>query len=75
MTEVEQAQKRLEIIRLRNLAEWQAGEYAQGFERQAMHPIYPGQEMVCFGKADQARRLATENYARADLIEAELKEA
>lgn len=75
MTKVEIAQKRLEIARLRNLAGWQRGKYAENHRRQAETPIYPGQEIVCIDKAAQAVRMAAQNEARADLIEAELAEA
>lgn len=75
LAEVEVARKRLEIVRLRNLAGWQRGEYAASHRQQAAHPIYPGQEMICEGKAAQAERFAAENEARANLMEAELVEA
>ena len=75
LSAVEIAEKRLEIVKLRNLATWQRGEYARGHYRQAEHPLYPGQEMVCIGKAEQAERLASENEAKADLMEAKLANA
>ena len=71
---LEEAKKSLEIVRLRSLASWQRGEYACGFYRQAEHPIYPGQEIVCLSKAAQAERLAADNDAQADVLEAELRE-
>jgi len=46
MTNVERAKRELEIVRLRNLAAWQRDDYAASHERQATHPLYPGQEMV-----------------------------
>lgn len=73
ITPVEAAQRKLEIVRLRNLAGWQRGEYAGSHRRQAEHPIYAGQAAVCEGKAAQAERFAAENEARAALIEAELE--
>jgi len=75
MNQVEIAKKKLEIVRLRNLAEWQVNDYAASHLNQAAHPIYPGQDAVCIGKAQQAERLARENLARADLLEAELEAA
>ena len=72
MNKIEIAKKRLEIVRLRNLADWQINSFAQGHYNQASHPIYPGQEAVCIGKAQQAERFARENLAMADLMEAEL---
>ena len=72
MNKIEIAKKRLEIVRLRNLAEWQINDFAQGHYRQAGKPIYPGQEDVCISKAQQAERFARENLAKADLLEAEL---
>ena len=75
LSAVEIAEKRLQIVQLRNLAGWQRGEYAQSHIRQARHPIYPGQEDVCLAKAAQAERLARENDAKADLMEAKLANA
>lgn len=72
ITDVEIARRQLEIVRMRNLAAWQRGDYAQSHIRQANHPIYPGQSEICMGKAAQAERLADENEARANLMEAEL---
>jgi len=72
MNKVEIAKKKLEIVKLRNLAEWQMGDYAQSHYRQAEKPLYPGQEFVCFEKAAQAERMAKENLAKADLLETEL---
>ena len=75
LSDVEIAEKRLEVVKLRNLATWQRGEYAQSHIRQARHPIYPGQTDVCMAKAAQAERLASENEAKADLMEATLESA
>ena len=66
------AQARAEIVRLRNLAAWQRGEYAGSHRRQALHPIYAGQDAVCEGKAAQAERLAAANDAAANIIEARI---
>lgn len=74
MDNVKRAEKQLEIVRLRNLTSWQRGEYAQSHRRQAEHPIYWGQAAICEEKAAQAERLATENEARANLLEAQLEE-
>ena len=75
LSAVEIAEKRLEIVQLRNLAGWQRGEYAQSHIRQARHPIYLGQADVCLAKAAQAERLARENDAKANLMEATLESA
>jgi len=66
------AQARAEIVRLRNLAAWQRGDYAQSHYRQAERPIYPGQDMICIGKAQQAERLADANDAQADIVQARI---
>ena len=72
MNQVEVARRKLEIVKLRNLAAWQRGVYAANHYYQAEHPIYPGQEMICISKAVQAEGFASLNEARADLMEAEL---
>lgn len=64
---------RQEIVRLRNLASWQRGEYARSYRRQVEHPIYPGQEMICIGKAEQAERFADANDAQADVLQARIE--
>jgi len=69
---VREAMARAEIVRLRNLASWQRGEYAAAHRQQAEHPIYPGQELVCEQKAAQAERLAAANDAAADVLEARI---
>jgi len=74
MIGAERARRELEIVRLRNLAAWQRDDYAASHEGQAAHPIYPGQAAVCLRKAAQAYRLAAENEAKANLLEAELAE-
>ena len=61
-----------EVIRLRNLAAWQGGEYAASHLMQAQHPIYPGQEFVCTRKAAAAERMAAANDAAADVLEARI---
>lgn len=45
---------------------------AAAHRRQAEHPIYPGQDMVCLGKADQIDAFAARSEAQADLIESEI---
>ena len=72
LTNVEVAQRNLEIIKLRNLAAWQRDDYAASHIRQADHPIYPGQAAICLSKAAQAERMADENEAKANLLEAQL---
>ena len=66
------AQARAEIVRLRNLAGWQRGSYARSHYRQAEHPAYAGQDMVCISKAQQAERFAAGNDAQADIIQARI---
>ncbi len=44
---------------------------AAAARRQAEHPAYPGQEMICIGKAEQIEAFAARTMAEADLIEAE----
>uniref|UniRef100_A0A6H1ZG25 Uncharacterized protein n=1 Tax=viral metagenome TaxID=1070528 RepID=A0A6H1ZG25_9ZZZZ len=65
------AQKRLEAANLRVLAASQRSN-AAAHRRQAEHPIYPGQDMVCLGKADQIDAFAARSEAQADLIESEI---
>lgn len=66
------AEAHAKIVKLRNLAGWQRGEYAQSYYRQSETPIYPGQEMVCIGKAQQVERIADANDAQADIIQAQI---
>ena len=64
---------RQEIVRLRNLAAWQRDDYAQSHYHQAKTPIYPGQEMICIGKAQQAERLSAANDAAANVLETRIE--
>lgn len=64
-----QAETQLAAAKLRTLAASQR-TMASGYERQATHPAYSGQDIICLGKADQVRALAVENEAKADLIAA-----
>lgn len=70
MTKIEQAHARLNAANLRVLAASQRAN-AEAHRRQATHPIYPGQETVCLGKADMIDGFAARSEAQADLIEAE----
>ena len=63
---------RQEVVRLRNLAAWQRGEYAGAYRRQASHPIYAGQDIVCENRAAEAGRLANANDAQADVLAAKI---
>ena len=64
------AKKRVRAAELRVLAVRQR-EMAEGYLRQAGHPIYVGQDLVCTGKAAEVEALASRNEAEANLIEAE----
>jgi len=65
------AQKRREAANLRVVAASQRAN-ATAHRRQAEHPAYPGQDMICLGKADQIDAFAARSEAQADLIESEL---
>ena len=41
---------------------------ATGYRRQAMHPIYPGQDLICLDKADAVDALAALSEAKANLL-------
>ena len=73
MTEIERAQRRLEAANLRVLAAGQR-ENARAHERQAGHPIYPGQDVICMDKAARILAMAERNEALATLKEVEAKE-
>ena len=42
-----------------------------GYNRQALTPLYAGQEAVCAGKAAEGAAYAAQTRAQADLVEAE----
>ena len=65
----EQAQKKLEAASLRVLAASQR-QSAAAHRRQAGRPIYPGQDIICLGKADQIDAFAARSEAQADLLDA-----
>jgi len=62
------AEKKLQAANLRFLAANQRA-MAAGYRRQALHPAYPGQEMICLDKADAVDALAALTEAKADLFE------
>ena len=62
------AEKKLKAANLRFLAANQRA-MAAGYRRQAMHPIYPGQDLICLDKADAVDALAALTEAKADLFE------
>jgi len=66
----EMAEKRLAAAKLRLQAASML-ENAAAHERQANHPVYEGQEMICMEKANVIRNRAAVIFAEADLIEAE----
>ena len=59
---------RVKAAKLRVLAAEQRA-MAAGYRRQAAHPAYPGQEIICPDKADQIAALAARSEAEADLLE------
>ena len=69
MDKVQQARERLKAAQLRTRAA-HMDDGAEAYERQATHPIYPGQESICLGKAGAVRAMAAERRAEAELIEA-----
>ena len=67
---VEIAKKKVEAANLRVLAASQR-MLAAAHRQQATRPIYPGQETICLGKANQVAAFAARSEARAELAEAE----
>ena len=63
------AEERVKAAKLKILATGQRAR-AAGYRRQAMHPAYPGQEIICLNKADEMDALAVRTNAEADLIDA-----
>jgi len=63
------AEKKLKAAKLRILAAGQRAR-AAGYRRQAAHPAYPGQEIICLNKADEMDAVAARSEAEADLIDA-----
>ena len=63
------AEKKLKAANFRILAANQRA-MAAVYRRQAAHPIYSGQEMICLDKADAADALAVWTEAEADLLDA-----
>lgn len=57
------AERKLEAARLRVLA-CQQRQNAAAHERQAGQPIYPGQTMICLGKAAMLYALAARRKRR-----------
>ena len=70
----DKAKAKLQAAELRVKASWQRA-LAQAHIRQAGKPIYPGQDIICSGKADVILALAAQNEAEADLLLAEIKPA
>ena len=66
-TRMEKAEKKLQATQLRLLAANQR-TMAAGYRRQALHPVYPGQEMICLSKADEMDAFAARSEAEADLL-------
>ena len=63
------AEKKLKAAKLRILAAGQRAR-AAGYRRQAAHPAYPGQEIICLEKADEIAAVAARSEAEANLIDA-----
>ena len=63
------AEQKLKAAKLRILAAGQRAR-AAGYRRQAAHPAYPGQEMICLNKADEMDAFAARSEAEADLLDA-----
>ena len=62
------AEKKLQVANIRLLAARQR-TMAAGYRRQAAHPIYPGQDLICLAKADEIAALAALTEAEADLLD------
>ena len=62
------AEVKVKAAKLRVLAAGQKA-MAAGYRRQAAHPVYPGQEIICLDKADEIAALAARSEAEADLLE------
>ena len=63
------AEKKLKAAKLRILAAGQRAR-AAGYRRQAVHPVYPGQDTICLDKADQIAALAAREEAEAAILDA-----
>ena len=63
------AEKRVKAARLRVLAANQR-TMAAGYRRQAEHPVYPGQDLICLAQADEMDAFAARSEAEADLLDA-----
>ena len=63
------AEVKVKAAKLRVLAANQR-TMAAGYRRQAMHPIYPGQDLICMGEADAVDALAAWTETEADLLDA-----
>jgi hypothetical protein len=67
---IEQAKARVAAAEKRVFAAHQR-EGAAAYYRQASHPIYAGQEIICSNKGAIVEALAAKTEAEADLIEAQ----
>lgn len=67
---IAKAKAALEVANLRIKAVSQR-DYAAAYMRQASHPAYDGQEIVCINKAEMCNALAAKTDAQADLLDAE----
>ena len=61
------AEKKLQAANFRILAANQRA-MAAVYRRQAAHPIYPGQDLICLSKADEIAALAALSEAKANLL-------
>ena len=67
--EIKRGEVKVKAAKLRVLAANQR-TMAAGYRRQAAHPIYPGQDLICLSKADEIAALAARSEAEADLLDA-----
>ena len=66
---VKKAEAKIKAAQKRILACSQR-DMAASYNRQASHPAYPGQEIICASKASMVETLASKTEAEAELIEA-----
>ena len=63
------AEVKVKAAKLRVLAANQRA-MAAGYRRQAEHPVYPGQDLICLAKADEIAAKAAQSEAEADMLKA-----
>ena len=70
MDKIKIAEAKVKAANLRVLAASQRSN-AAAHRRQASHPIYSGQDIICMDKANQIDAFAARSEAEADLLEAQ----